>query len=130
MHEQAGKHSQAVEFGPTLQTDLGRWRVNGNAFFERVLGNGGAAATQLKLQWQIVHRQGPVMALGLQGFGELGTWDDISPRPAQSNRAGPTIYGHWRQGDGASFKLQGSWLWGKTFNRQGHMFSLIAHNEF
>jgi hypothetical protein len=128
--EHLGRRDQSIEFGPTMQTDFGRWRVNANVFFERGLDGASAAVTQMKLQWQINYRHGPVLAFGVQGFGELGAWDDSSPKAAQSHRAGPTISGHWMQGERASFKLQGAWLWGKTYNRAGHMFSLNAHSEF
>ena len=128
-------HQNSIEYGPVLQTDFGRWRLNGNVFFERAQGGSPAQPTQIKYQWQMAYRLGPVLGLGAQGFGELGRWNRWSPKADQSNRAGPLISGHWPLAAGpaggrAQFTLQAALLVGQTYGSAGRMFSLRAHTDF
>ncbi len=119
-----------IEYGPVLQTDFGRWRLNGNVFFERAYGSTAPQPTQIKYQWQVAYRLGPVLGLGAQGFGELGRWNRWSPQADQSNRAGPVVSGHWPLSGRAQFTLQAALLTGKTYGSEGRMFSLRAHTDF
>lgn len=121
---------RSLEVGPLLQTDIGRTQINANLVFERFAGPGQKPPTQLKLQWQLRHRFGPVWHAGLLGFDELGAWNDWEPHSRQSHRAGPAVFGTWRAADGAIYKLQAAWLIGRTYGRVGHMFTMRAHTEF
>lgn len=120
---QDGKPGQVLEFGPVLQTDIGRTQLNLNLFAERGFGELSAVATQLKYQWQVRHRWHPGLHLGLQGFGELGPWQHWSPRAEQSHRLGPAVFGHIGVGPG-SLGWQAAWLGGSTYARHGQMFTL------
>ncbi len=120
----------SLEFGPLLQTDIGRTQLNGNLIFERFTGTGPKPPTQLKLQWQLRHRFGPVWHAGLQGFGELGDWNHWAPHARQSHRAGPAVFGTWRAASGPVYHLQAAWLVGRTYGHHGHMFTLRAHTLF
>jgi len=119
----------AFEFGPALQTDVGRTQVNLNAVFERPLGEEPAKPTQLKYQWQLRHRWKPWLHFGAQGFGELGAWDDWSPRDDQSHRAGPALFGTVPMGDG-KLGWQAAYLRGSTYGRHGSMFSMRVKYDF
>jgi hypothetical protein len=130
VRDQQNSREHSIEFGPALQTDFGRWRLNANVFFERSYGSPEIQPTQIKYQWQMAYRLGPVLGLGAQGFGELGRWNDWSPKALQSNRAGPAVSGHWPLGDREQFTLQAALLMGKTYGREGRMFSLRAHTDF
>lgn len=121
---------RSLEVGPLLQTDIGRTQLNANVVFERFAGAGPKPPTQLKLQWQLRHRFGPVWHAGLQGFDELGAWDDWAPHAKQSHRAGPAVFGTWHADGGATYKLQSAWLLGRIYGRSGHMFTLRVHTEF
>ncbi len=125
---QTGRRS--VEFGPVLQTDVGRTQLNGNVFFERGLGTASSLPTQMKYQWEVRHRWQPGLHFGLQGFGEVGPWDDWWPRAKQSHRAGPALFGSLRLNDKESLHLQAAWLVGETYAVRGHMFTLRAHYDF
>ncbi|MBC7941753.1 MAG: hypothetical protein H7Z19_18695, partial [Chitinophagaceae bacterium] len=126
-----GDRETVIEFGPVLQTDLGRTQLNANLFFERTLASRSAAdPTQLKYQWQARYRWMPGVHFGAQGFGELGAWDDWSPRQAQSHRAGPAVFGSLRLNEREEVKLQAAWLMGKTYGRRGHMFSTRLAYDF
>lgn len=130
IRHQGGAGGHSVEFGPALQTDIGRTQLNFNAFFERGFGPRAARPAQLKYQWQLRHRWQPQLHFGAQGFGELGAWNDWAPGSAQSHRAGPALFGSFRLGERELFKVQGALLAGKTYGRTGHMFTLRAHHEF
>lgn len=123
-------HHRTVEFGPLLQTDFGRTQVNANLIIERGSGLASPQPTQLKYQWQLRYRWIPAWHVGLQGFGELGTWNDWAPHAQQSHRAGPALFGTWRQGDKTVYRLQAGWLTGKTYGTSGHLFTLRATAEF
>ncbi len=82
-----------VTFGPLFQTDFGRTQVNFNALFQRHYRAEEAGAMQLNYQWQVKHRWTHAVQFGLQGFGELGKWNDWAPHKEQSHRFGPAIFG-------------------------------------
>lgn len=130
IREVEGDGGYTVEFGPVLQTDVGRTQLNGNLFFER--GHGGASPlhTQLKYQWQVRHRWQARLHFGLQGFGELGPWDHWASGDQQSHRAGPAVFGTLPLGDGQSFLYQASYLFGSIYAQRGTMFSLRAQYTF
>lgn len=128
-HAETGESNpRALELGVLLQTHEGRTQLNANLVFERRLGYARNNGTNLKLQWQARHPLRPGLAAGVQGFGELGPWDDWSTR--QSHRAGPALFASWRFEDGPVLKLQAAWLIGRTFGRHGRMFSARAAFEF
>ena len=121
---------RAIEFGPVLQTDVGRTQLNANVFFERGLGAEKDDPTTMKYQWQLRYRWTPPLHFGLQGFGELGPWNAWAPGNGQSHRAGPAVFTTARLDDRVAFKLQAAWLVGRTGTRSGHMFTLRATSEF
>lgn len=122
--------SRAFEFGPVVQTDLGRTQLNLNLIFDRPLGTDSSGRTRLKYQWQVRYRWLPPLHVGAQGFGELGTWNDWSPAAKQSHRVGPAVFLTFRDDDERAFKLQAAQLWGKTYGKVGRMFTMRAHMEF
>ena len=120
----------AFEWGPMLQTDFGRTHVNFNLIFEHVSSADEATPTQIKYQFQVKHRWQPGWQLGIQAFGELGRWDQWASHTLQSHRAGPALFAQW-PGEGAKlFELQAAMLWGTTYTKSGHMFSLRAAYSF
>lgn len=123
VRELDGDGPDSLEFGPVFQTELGFTRVNANLFLARELG-ADRGPTALKYQWQLRRRVVPGLHLGLQGFGELGPWDDWAPHARQSHRAGPAFFAGWPLDDGRTLDLQGAWLSGRTYTRPGHMLSL------
>lgn len=119
-----------LEFGPVLQTDIGRTQLNANLIFERNRGAGTPGATQLKYQWQVRYRWIEQLHFGAQGFGEVGTWDDWSSRALQSHRAGPALFTTFRLSEREVFKVQAAYLVGRTYGEPGSMFTLRANIDF
>jgi hypothetical protein len=105
----------ALELGPVFQTDWGFTQINVNLVFEHNWASD--KGTQLKYQWQLMRRLQPGLRVGVQGFGELGPWNDWSDR--QSHRAGPML----RLTLGETVELQAAYLWGKVYGREAEMFS-------
>ena len=125
---QGGRSAHAFEFGPALQTDLGRTQVNLNLFAEKGFGAQAADPTQLKYQWQLRHRWQPWLHVGAQGFGEVGPWDHWLARDAQSHRAGPALFG--KVPGVAPLAWQAAYLLGKTQGQRGAMFTARVKYDF
>jgi hypothetical protein len=119
----------ALEFGPALQTDVGRTQLNFNLVFERSFGSTATDPTQLKYQWQVRHRWRPGLHFGAQGFGELGPWKHWSPRGEQSHRAGPALFGQVPLG-AQSLSWQAAYLSGSTYATHGSMFTMRVKLDF
>ena len=79
---------------------------------------------QIKYPWQVEYRWRPALQFGLQGFGELGPWDNWAPRKQQSHRAGPMISGSLPIGTTDAFKYQAAFLKGSVYGTRGTMFSM------
>jgi len=119
-----------LEYGPVLQTDVGRTQLNLNLFFEHTWGEYASARTQMKYQWQAKYRWTPAVQFGAQGFGELGDWAKWAPRDQQSHRVGPALFGRWEVGRGQALLYQAAWLVGSTYGENGNMFSLRVQYAF
>ena len=121
----------ALEIGPVLQTEVGRTQLNANLFVERAWSaDGPQQPTRMKYQWQVRHHGAPLLNVGMQGFGELGTWDDWSARANQSHRAGPALFGTWRLAAGHVLQYQAALLFGSTYGQNGKMFSTRVQYGF
>jgi hypothetical protein len=135
LHAQFIKERNALqelytEWGPVLQTDVGRTQFNFNAFFAQAFHVEQAQPTELKYQFQVRHRLSPAVHVGVQGFGELGPWNHWSASADQSHRAGPALFGKIALGEGQAIKWQAAWLVGKTNTVRGHMFTMKVQYDF
>ena len=119
----------ALEFGPALQTDVGRTQLNFNVFFERGFGSLSAQPAELSYQWQMRYRWTRWLHVGAQGFGEVGPWDHWLPHEAQSHRAGPALFGSIPAGPG-TVQWQAAYLAGKTYAQRGNMFTMRVKVDF
>lgn len=127
-----GTNNYAIEYGPALQTDIGRTQLNANLFFERSFED-QADPIQLKYQWQVRHRWQPWLNFGAQGFGELGRWNHWATGGEQSHRAGPAFFGRFdigKKGEREALLYQAAYLLGTTYHRRGHMFTLRLQYAF
>jgi hypothetical protein len=120
----------SIEYGPVFQTDIGRTQLNLNIFFGHDYGEGSDGSTAMKYQWQVKRRWLPQLQYGLQGFGELGTWDHWDPHDRQSHRAGPALFGSVPLGAGKTLLCQAAILFGSTYGQNGNMFSMRAQLAF
>ena len=115
--------SNVLEFGPALQTDIGRTQLNFNLIFERNL-SGPVVPTALKYQWQLRHRWQPWLNFGAQGFGEVGPWEQFDAWAKQSHRAGPAAFGRFDLEGERAVHWQAAFLRGKVYGHVGQMFTM------
>lgn len=122
----------ALEYGPVLQTDVGRTQLNANLLFERSFGPDEPLTVALKYQWQLRHHWHPQLDFGAQGFGELGRWDHWATGGKQSHRAGPAVFGHvdWGSGDHQALLYQAAYLLGTVYQQKGSMFTVRVQYQF
>ncbi|MDE2427555.1 MAG: hypothetical protein KGM99_02435 [Burkholderiales bacterium] len=118
------------EFGPALQTDVGRVQLNGNVFFERSYRSEQSSSMQMKYQWQAKYRWKPALAFGLQGFGELGTWNHWLPTARQSHRIGPVMSGDLPIADRQTLRYEIAWFSGKLSGHPAHVLSMRMQLAF
>jgi hypothetical protein len=114
-----------MEFGPVLQTQIWRTQLNFNVFFQREMDNGEHNETELAYQWQVKQRWKRWFSPGLQGFGEVGKWNDWLPSKKQSHRAGPAFFG-----EAGRFKYEAAYLFGKNSGRAANSFSMRVQYLF
>lgn len=120
-----------VEIGPVFQTEYWRTQFNFNVFFQREFDNGEKNDTELVYQWQIKHRWKSWLQPGLQGFGEVGKWNDWLPQGRQSHRAGPAVFGSVDVGPrGHQIKYEAAYLIGQNSNRPARTFSMRVQYIF
>ena len=82
-----------VEFGPLIQTEVGKVQLNFNPLFERHFRSEEDSETELSYQWQVKVRHAQAFEFGLQGFGEVGEWNDWEDSEDQEHMAGPAVFG-------------------------------------
>lgn len=114
-----------VEVGPVLQTQLWRTQLNLNLFLQREMDNGERNETELAYQWQVRQRWKRWLSPGLQGFGEVGKWNDWLPSKRQSHRAGPAFFG-----EAGHVKYEAAYLFGKNQGRAANSFTMRVQYLF
>ncbi len=121
------------EWGPVLQTEIGRTQFNANLFFQRdyrvTAPGAGPNPTQLTYQLQVKHRWKSWLQPGIQAFGEVGPWNDWLPSRQQSHRAGPAVLGHYDVG-GHELKYEAAYLVGRNSARAAKSFTMRVQYAF
>lgn len=119
------------EFGPALQTEFGRTQVNANIFFERSYRSIQAGIMQMNYQWQVKRHWLRAFSFGLQGFGELGNWNDWVPQQKQSHRIGPVVSGSFPVDASHALKYEAAWFTGKLADERAKAFvARFFHTSF
>lgn len=128
------EHGEAYEFafGPMFQTDFGKVQLNGNLVFERKFRGPSDEEHHLEMlyQWQAKYRLQPTFEFGLQGFGELGKWDDWAPHNEQFHNFGPAIFGKIPLGDKHALKYDAALLFPATSATPDRTFRFQTEYEF
>ena len=127
---QARKEGYEVTFGPLLQTEFGKTQLNGNLLFKRNYFADFANRMQAKYQLQAKYRLRQGFELGMQAFGELGEFDNWSPRSEQSHRAGPAVFGKLPLGHRTAIKYNVAYLIGSTETIRGKTMRMQVEYEF
>ena len=123
------------KFGPLLQTEFGKLQFNGNLLLERKYrGNpaldGEPHNTEIGYQWQVKYRWLREFEYGLQGFGEMGKWNDWDARNLQNHRAGPAVFGKIAVGSHQAVSYNAAWLIGASRAAPDNTFRMQIEYEF
>jgi hypothetical protein len=119
-----------ARFGPLFQTEIGLLQLNGNLLFERHYRAQTQERTDFGYQWQIKYRWRQEFEFGLQGFGEVGKWNQWDPADQQSHRLGPAAFGKLPLGNHRAIRYNAAWLLGASANARSHTFRMQAEYEF
>lgn len=103
-----------VKYGPLFQTEFGRLQLNANLLFERKYFGDQPSATEMEYQWQAKYRWLRAFEFGLQGFGNVGKWNDWAPENERGNRVGPAVFGKLPLGGHQAIKYNAAWLIGTS----------------
>ncbi|WLI87468.1 hypothetical protein Q4S45_11990 [Massilia sp. R2A-15] len=125
-----GSGEIGYEYGPVLQTEFGRTQLNLNVFLQRHCRTAQAEATTIAYQWQVKYRWIEKLQFGVQGFGEMGKWNDWLPREQQSHRAGPAVFGSWLLAGGHEWKYEAAYLIGKNSARNAKSVAMRIQYAF
>jgi hypothetical protein len=118
-----------LKLAPLLQTEFGKTQLNGNIILERTFGPGDHI-TELGYQWQAKYRWKPTFEFGLQGFGEVGKWDNWDASDEQNHRIGPAVFGKIGLGDKQKIKYNAALLFGASEVAANHTFRMQVEYEF
>jgi len=119
-----------VKWGPLFQTDFDKWQLNGNVLFQRHYHADTPSDTLLQYQWQVKYRLQESFEYGLQGFGEVGKWNDWSPTDQRDHKLGPAIFGKLPLGNKQAIKYNAAWLLGASQAAFDHTLRLQVEYEF
>ncbi|MCG2583275.1 hypothetical protein [Massilia sp. TS11] len=126
MHDSA--RGYGFEWGPVLQTEIGRTQLNFNLFIQRDLRGVANVPAELVYQAQVKYHHKPALSFGVQAFGEVGPWQHWLPRARQSHRIGPAIFSEIDEGGKPRWKLEAAILTGKNSGRTAK--SLTARVQY
>jgi hypothetical protein len=119
-----------VKWGPLFQTELGRIQLNANLLFQRNYQSVTPNNLQLFYQWQVKYRWTPQLEYGLQGFGELGDYDNWASSDEQVHKLGPAIFGKLPLGGGKAIRYNAAWLLGASKAAPDNTIRLQVEYEF
>lgn len=130
--ERPRDHTEGYEFkfGPLFQTDFGKVQLNANLLFERHYRAETSGPMEMGYQWQVKYRLQPTFEFGLQGFGEVGKWNDWAPSDEQNHRFGPAVFGKLALGDKQVLKYNAAWLFGASKAAPDNTFRMQVEYEF
>ncbi len=131
--ERPKDRSEGYEYrwGPLLQADITPdIQANLNLLFEKHIRSSAPGKAELGYQWQVKYRWRPSFEYGMQGFGDVGPWNDWEPRSAQPHVAGPAVFGRIGLGARQAIKYNAGLLFGLTDGAPRHTFRLQAEYEF
>ncbi len=120
------------KISPLFQTEFDKLQLNANVLFERKFAGNDAEdhVTEMGYQWQAKYRLQPTFEFGLQGFGEVGQWDDWASTDEQNHRIGPAIFGKFALDQKQKIKYNAAWLLGVSDAAADNTFRLQVEYEF
>jgi hypothetical protein len=130
-----GDEAREFKFGPLFQGDVGKLQLNANLLFESKFGGDGNGEdagndTEIGYEVQAKYRWRRAFEFGVQGFGDMGPWNDWEPASQQIHRFGPAIFGKIGLGGRQALKYNAAVLFGLTDASPNDTFRLQVEYEF
>jgi hypothetical protein len=146
-----GGDLKEFRFGPLVQGDIGKVQLNGNLLFETLFGGdrhtggedigdvlevrdedeqGEESGTLIGYEVQAKYRWRRDLDFGVQGFGEMGTWNHWEPTQEQSHRFGPAIFGKVNLSGQQVLQYNAAILFGLTDASPNDTFRVQIEYEF
>lgn len=119
-----------LKLGLLTQKDFGKVQVNFNLMGERHFDAEERSVTELGYEWQAKYRWRPALEFGLQGFGEVGKWNNWEGSERQEHKIGPAIFGKLPAGGRQAIKYDAAYLVGLTKATPDHTLRLKVEYEF
>lgn len=119
-----------VRFGPLLQTEIGKVQLNANLIFEQHFRSDTTQRSELSYQWQGKYRWRPELEFGLQGFGDIGSFNHWDAVADASHRMGPAVFGKFNLGNRRAIRYNAAWLVGTSSNATHENFRAQVEYEF
>lgn len=131
--ERPKDRSEGYEYkwGPLLQADLTPMvQANLNFLIEKHIRADEPSKAELGYQWQLKYRYRPELEFGVQGFGDVGPWNDWEPHSEQPHVMGPAVFGRLRVGERQAIKYNAAVLFGVTDGSPKNTVRLQTEYEF
>jgi hypothetical protein len=119
-----------LKVGPLFQTEFDKLQLNGNILFEKSFDAAVSAPTIMGYQLQVKYRWQPHFEYGLQGFGEMGEWNDWEETSNQEHKLGPAVFGKFAVADHMAIRYNAAWLFGLTQATPDNTFRMQVELEF
>ena len=103
---------------------------DGRIGWRQVAGLRAPSTAHYLHQWQAKHRWRPAFEFGLQGFGEMGRWDQWAAADQRSHLAGPAVFGKLDLGGRQSIRYNAAWLLGASTAAPDHAVRMQVEYEF
>jgi hypothetical protein len=103
-----------LTMGPMFQSEWGQWQGNFNVFIQKHVRASTAFDTELLYQLQMKYRGSEWLEWGVQGFGNVGRWNEWNARAQQEFKVGPALFGKIRTGTRQAIKWNAGLLAGTT----------------
>lgn len=130
--ERARDHDEGwgVALGLLMQKDFGKLQTNLNLLLGRSFDAEESSDTEFGYQWQLKYPVAAAFQVGVQGFGEVGEWNDWAKSDAQQHKAGPAIFGSLPLGGDDALKYDVGFLFGMTKDTPEHTLRVKLDYEF
>lgn len=122
-----------LKIAPLFQTEFSKLQLNGNLTFERKFGPNDADdkfVTEMGYQWQVKYRWQTAFEFGMQGFGDMGEWNDWSKSDEQNHRMGPAVFGKLGLAPHQAIKYNAALLLGTSEAAANRTFRMQVEYEF
>jgi hypothetical protein len=119
-----------VLLGPLFQKEIGKVQLNGNLLFQRHVRVDTPQHTEFGYQWQAKYRWKQEFEIGVQGFGEVGTWNHWDPASERTHRLGPAVFGKLPMGGGQAIRYNAAWLIGAGSGAPNNTIRTQVEYEF